>query len=525
MICVTIASQRHRQVLAEHRFLAEKGIPLVEIRLDHLITRVNLRRLMENRPTPIIATYRRKADGGLFEGSEQNRVTMLRGAIVEGVDYVDLEDGVAADVPRYGSTKRIVSYHNFQETPSDLDAIFERLAAQNADVVKICTMANSQEDNFRILDLIRRKKDTLPIVAFCMGEIGIPSRVLCVGAGSPFTYSCVNAKSPVAPGQVVFSDMQKLYRVDKITPQTEVFGVVADPVGHSLSPLIHNSAFAHLDLDDKVYLPFRVSPEELSSFLEQAPAALNLKGLSVTIPHKEAVLPKLDATDAGVRAVGACNTILWRTNDEGKTTLFGANTDYQAAMDSFAEVCSADIPQHVDWAEPNDTEDGGAKARPLEGRMALIMGAGGVGKAIACGLARRGATLVISDIDLPRAESLAKKLSESGCVAESIPWEKRFYTDAHILVNCTPIGMSPQIAESPFDPSFMRASMIVFDAVYNPEQTRFLKDAASRGCAVVSGLSMFARQAALQFEMFSGHPAPLDLMRAVVKRATAPAEW
>ncbi|MDO4575104.1 MAG: type I 3-dehydroquinate dehydratase [Planctomycetia bacterium] len=521
MICVSIARKRHRFVLAEHKHLGEAGVKLVEIRLDYLQTRMDIRRLMANRPTPIIATIRRECDGGLYKGAENARLMLLRSVIAEGVDYIDLEDGVAGSIPRYGSTKRIVSYHNFSETPENLDEIFERMAKQDPDVIKIATKANTPEDNLRMLELVEKKKDVLPLVGFCMGDMGIPSRILCPAYGSPFTFACVDEQSVVAPGQIPYQTLRDLYRVERIGRDVKVYGVIADPVGHSLSPLIHNSAFAHKGMDDRVYLPFRVPKDHLNAFLEKAPSALNLRGLSVTIPHKEAVIPKLDEQDTSVRVIGACNTMLW---EEGKC--LGTNTDYQAAMNAFAEVLNADIPQHIDWVEPNDDpETGASKTSPLSGRTAILLGAGGVGRALGMGLARRGASLIYTDIDLPRAEKLAAQIAEEGFSVKAIPWEQRHFTNATLVVNCTPIGMFPKVNDTPFDGSFLRPNMVLFDAVYNPENTLFVKQGREHGCAVVTGLSMFAGQAALQFKRFTNTEPPVELMKDVVKKATQPAAW
>lgn len=521
MICVSIARGRHRHVLAEHKFLAQNGVELVEIRLDFLQTRMDVRRLMRDRPTPILFTIRRPSDGGRFQGSEESRQILLRSAIAEGVDYIDLEDGVAARIPRYGSTKRIVSYHNFQETPDDLEAIFERLAAQEADIVKICTLANSPDDNFRILDLVEKKREILPVVGFCMGDMGIPSRVLCQAFGSPFTFACSDKRNAVAPGQVPFDEMLSLYRVNQITRETKIYGVMADPVGHSLSPLIHNRAFVKCGLDDSVYLPLRVPKESVGSFFEKAPQKWNLRGLSVTIPHKEAVLPWLEETDTSVRVIGACNTILWQ---DGRCR--GTNTDYQAAMDSFAEVANAEIPQRIDWVEPlDDPQTGEVKGTPLAGLTALILGAGGVGKAPATGLGRRGASLILSDVDQARSEALSAKFQEEGFSSRAVPWEERHFTQPRFVVNGTPVGMSPKVKETPFDGSFLRPSMLVFDAVYNPEKTLLIQQAEERGCATVSGLSMFVRQAGLQFRLFTGVEPPWEEMRNVVKKALQVSEW
>ncbi len=522
MICVTIARPTHRQMGADHQFLAEQGVQLVELRLDHLQAEADLRLVLEKRPTSVIVTFRRAEDGGVFCGTEPKRRAQLRAAMELGADYVDLEDGTAGEIPRLGTSRRIVSSHNFLETPSDseLEALYERLASQDADVVKIVCMAKTPNDNLRILNLVSRKStSSVPVAGFCMGEMGKPSRILCEAFGSPFTYSAFSPKGTVAPGMIPWDVMKNLYRVDELTRETEVFGVIANPVGHSLSPLIHNSAFREKGMKNRVYLPLLVPPQDLPAFMQEAPKVLNLRGLSVTIPHKETVIPFLNRVETSVKIIGACNTVLW----EKDGSCCGTNTDYQAAMSSFAEVLSAPGPQHVEgWSEPlDDPHSGAVLGRPIQGKTALIMGAGGVGKALAIGLARRGARLVMTDIDLPRAQTLAQRLTDDGYTAEAAEWSTRHTIDAQFLVNCTPIGMFPKVENTPYDLSFLRPTHVCFDAVYNPEETLFIRSAREMGCATVNGLRMFVRQAGLQFERFTGENPPLETMRRVVKEALA----
>ena len=206
MICVSIARGRHRQVMAEHRHLVEEGAELVEIRLDYIRRQIDLKRLLRDRACPVIATCRRAEDQGRWEGNEESRQMLLRAAIVEGVEYVDLEADIAGGIPRYGKTKRIVSFHNFRETPDDLEAIHARLASLDADIVKIATMAHEPHDNVRMLQLVRHSK--IPTVGICMGEIGTPSRILAGKFGAPFTYATFHHERTLAPGQLSFRQMQ-----------------------------------------------------------------------------------------------------------------------------------------------------------------------------------------------------------------------------------------------------------------------------------------------------------------------------
>ena len=325
MICVSIGRGRHRHVIAEYRHLVDQGARLVELRLDYINGDVNLKRLVADRPCPVVISCRRAIDGGKYAGGEEQRQLLLRSAIAEGVEYVDLEDDVAASIPRFGRTKRIISVHDFRKTPDNLEEIHRRLCDLDPDIVKMSTMANHPHDNLRMLELTRRSK--VPMIGVCMGDIGTPTRILAGKFGAPFSYATFHHERVLAPGQLSFQQMTETYHYDQINAETEVYGVIGDPIGHSLSPLVHNVAFRHGGLN-KVYLPFRVPREDLAWFIDKA-AALDLRGLSVTIPHKEEVVKRLTEADGAVRGIGAANTVVF----DGKNRL-GYNTDYRAAMES-----------------------------------------------------------------------------------------------------------------------------------------------------------------------------------------------
>lgn len=492
MICVSIGRGRHRHVIAEHRHLVEQGAGLVELRLDYLQSKVNIKRLIDDRPCPVIITCRRERDGGRYKGSEEDRLLLLRTAIAEGVEYVDLEDDVASKIPRFGKTKRIVSLHDFRKTPENLSEIHARLAGLGADIVKIATLANHPQDNVRMIELMRQA--TVPTVGLCMGEIGAPTRILGGRFGSPFTYATFSAERALAPGQLSYEQMTQVYHYDDIDAQTEVYGVIGDPIGHSLSPLIHNAAFNHLGMN-KVYIPMRVPRGDLGAFIDQA-HVLGIRGLSVTIPHKEAVIRKLHQVDGAVRGVGAANTVVFQ---DGRG--IGYNTDYRAAMDCLESAY--------------ETRSSQPDVSPLAGKTALVLGAGGVSRAIAFGLRRRGAEVVLANRTVARAEELAQ---QAGC--KVVDWSARHGVDAHMLVNGTPIGMHPNVDETPFDKLYLKPPLVVFDTVYNPENTLLIKEARGKGCHVITGVELFVRQAALQFRHFTGQDAPLDVMRTALKRAT-----
>jgi len=485
MIAVSIGRGRHKMMLAEHKHLAEQGAELVELRLDYVVRAVNIKRLVDERPGPVIVACRREQDGGRWERSEQDRIMLLRSAIANGVEYVDLEEDIASQIPRFGKTKRIISYHNFDETPDDLREIHDRCASHDADIVKVATTANNPHDNVRVLALISESE--VPTVAMCMGDMGIPSRILAGKFGAPFTYATFHKERALAPGQLSYEEMKDVYHYDQIDMDTEVYGVIADPIGHSLSPIIHNAAFRALNMD-KVYVPFRVPREHLEDFLHYS-RQLSVSGLSVTIPHKEAIIPYLERTDTAVDHIGAANTVVFDGFDKS-----GYNTDHRAALES--------IERGLRRGEDVDL---------FTGRTALVLGAGGSARAVVYALQSRGVSIVIASRTLKRAQDLAKSFR-----ARAVPWHERQTVECDMLVNCTPIGMHPHVDESPVSDDDLNRAMIVFDLVYNPEQTLLVKQARDKECSVVTGVDMFVRQAAHQFKFFTGEEAPEEVMRTTL---------
>jgi 3-dehydroquinate dehydratase/shikimate dehydrogenase len=483
-------------VIAEQKHLADNGICMVELRLDYIQGKVQVKRLLKDRPCPSIITCRRADDGGRWSHGEEARMLVLRTAIAEEADYVDLEDDVAAKVPRYGKTKRIVSHHDFQKTPADLMAIHRRLADMDADIIKIATMANHPTDNLRMLEMIHASK--IPTVGICMGEIGVPTRILCGRFGAPFTFATFHDDRVLAPGQIGWRQMRDVYRFENLSAETRIYGVVADPVAHSLSPVVHNAALqaAHID---GVYLPFRVPAEQLDGFLGTS-GRWPLAGLSVTIPHKERVLSHAVHKDDLVRAIGAANTLVFRRDG-----IAAFNTDATAAIDSLTAAL----------VDP----DGAESDAGLTLKSALVLGAGGAARAVAFGLEQRGVDVTIAARTLDRAKAIA---AEVGCKA--IDWHARYRLPYDCIVNATPVGMHPNVDETPFDKEHLRPYMVVFDTVYNPENTLLVKEARAIGCRIVTGVDMFVRQAAIQFTLWHDADAPAHVMRDALKRATASAK-
>lgn len=467
------------------------GADTLECRLDYLgepPSEPQLKLLLTDPPAELIVTCRAQREGGRFRGTEEQRLNILATAAKFNPTFIDVEMDVS---PGYWPDAKIIqSHHNFDRVPEDLDRIFATQEASSASVNKIAFAASGPEDALLALDLIRNAKK--PTLALAMCETGVLSRILAAKVGAFGTFATLNTGAGSAPGQPTLDACLNLYRWNRIRENTPVYGVIGCPIGHSMSPAIHNAALRATDLDG-VYVPLKIEPDEenFNRFMDAALERkwLNLRGLSVTIPHKENALAYIgaDRCDPLAVRIGAVNTIT--LNEDG--SLYGDNTDYAAAIDA---VCNAmDISREQ-----------------LAGRKVAVLGAGGVARAVVAALTHYQAETTVYNRTLRRAKALAKEFS---CAAAKLKGATK--SEAEILINCTSIGMSPQIEETPLRrlPSSAR---VVFDTIYNPMETRLLIEARAAGCLCVSGLEMFVNQAVAQFERWTGVNAPREVMRQVV---------
>ena len=489
-------------MIAEHQRLADEGIKLVELRLDFLRREPDLSRLIPPRPTATIITVRRQQDGGLWKDTEEKRLMLLRSAIVAEPEFVDIEVDVADKISPFGKTRRIISYHNTETMPENLIGLHREMSAKKPHFIKIAITPKSVEEMYRFLSFVQQKNDegrkqygekAVRVVGICMGEIGKAARILSKRFSMPYTYATFSEDRIIAPGMLVYRELLDLYHYDKIGQETAVFGIIGNPIGHSLSPLVHNRSFLDQDIN-AVYVPFQIEHTDVADFIRLAPE-FGLHGISVTIPHKVAVINLLTKADPAVEKIGACNTVIFRPGGQR----IGYNTDYIAAITGIEVAFGGNIL---------DDES------VLKNQKALVLGSGGAGKALAYGLVQRGAMVTVTDVDAERSVELAKHL---GC--EYIKWEMRESMQAEILCNCTPLGMYPNVNETPYAKGALRSSMLVFDAIYNPEHTLLIKSAQDKGCRVVTGVEMFVGQACYQFKLFTTHKASASKMRVLLKEA------
>jgi 3-dehydroquinate dehydratase/shikimate dehydrogenase len=459
----------------------------VELRLDWLRSDAERARFLDwlaagqPRHATFLATCRRREGGGKFAGGVDRELHWLIQARQAGCQWCDLEVETLRQLPgqsvrEYPVPPRVLlSVHDFERTP-DLPQSMNPPARGGVDAVKIAAEARSIHDSVRLLRLARNSKS---FVAVPMGEAGLPARILALREGSALAYAPVAAAT--APGQVSLDDMKHLYRAHALTRRTRVYGVVGDPVGHSLSPLLHNTGFAARRMD-AVYLPFLA--RRLGDFLAAVPE-FGIRGFSVTIPHKQDVLKHLKECEPLAAEIGAVNTVVVRSDG----SLYGCNTDYVGVLRALE------------------------KKFRIKGRRALIFGAGGSARAAAFALSRAGATVAIC----ARREKVAKELARA-VGGEAVPLRALRTELFDVILNATPVGMHPHGGVSPLAPGELHCR-IVMDLIYRPQRTQLLKLATQKGIATVSGVEMFLAQGSAQWEIWTEKRAPESSMRRAVLAA------
>ena len=511
-IAVPIAARTPEQAHEQAQGAQAAGADLLELRVDYLeqLSTELVRSLIAEikgaggQSPPLIVTCRDKQQGGALDYPARLRVDVLIAALKAGAEFIDFEydnfrdtdsqERLRLALSQSRKGRLILSAHNFQTRFENIGKLFRTISnACPGAIPKLVYVANHINDCFEAFDLLHQT--SAERIVLCMGEAGVISRILARKLGSFVTFASLDEENATAPGQLTIRQLKTLYRYDDIHADTALFGVIANPVGHSLSPAIHNACFAEKGLNC-LYLPLLVEggPQEFDSFLNHALVRkwLHFGGFSVTIPHKENALAYARARRGSVEPlaakIGAANTLL--VGPDGK--LIACNTDYAGALDAI-------------------TEGMGISRAKLNGLPVAIVGAGGVARALVAGLRDAGAEITIYNRTLERAEKLA---AEFGC--KFAPLDDVPNVDAKLLINCTSIGMHPNVEATPVPAEILKKTMAVFDTVYNPAETLLLKEARKKKAKTIDGVAMFVNQAMAQFKLFTHQDANPDLMRRTV---------
>jgi 3-dehydroquinate dehydratase / shikimate dehydrogenase len=462
---------------------------LFEVRAD-FVRDLDLGALLRARTRPILFTCRPESEGGRFPDRDRPaRRRILSEAVARGFDLVDVEarSGLEDVIASKAGHGLVLSWHDLEGTPEDLDAVFARMAVHRPEVVKIAVTARSVADLGRLVAFARRhaRGHGPRLVALAMGPLGVASRLLGGLFGAPFTFASAEAGREAAPGQIPAHVLADTYRVRSVTPSTRVYGLLGSDVLRSLSPALHNRAFAERG-KDAVYVPLQA--ESMEAFSRALPA-LSLSGFSVTRPYKGDVLRHLDSVAPDAAEAGSVNTVVVR---EGR--LAGLSTDGDGIL--------------------------GPLRRRLDptGRRVAILGAGGAARAAAYALVRAGARV---SVRARRAEQAAEVARATGAEAggldglDGLPWD--------VLVNATPLGSGAFPGTSPVAASQLRPGAVVFDMVHEPRETPLLLAARARGCVTIDGVEMLVAQAVGQFEAWTGVSAPVEAMTEAALAAIAEA--
>jgi 3-dehydroquinate dehydratase / shikimate dehydrogenase len=480
LLCVTVAG-RTMDELRRARDAAVHA-DMVEVRLDS-VDRPDAAGALEGRHRPVIVTCRAKWEGGGFQGSEEERERLIFEALAAGAEFVDVE-ARAEFAPAIARARRgkglVLSMHAFGTPPADLPDRARAMRSSGAEVIKIAIEAQRLTDMLPLLDMAadpqsRTGEGSSGHVFIAMGQPGIPSRVLSARLGNRWTY----AGPAIAPGQMPVSRLISEFRFRRIRADATLYGVVGNPIAHSLSPVMHNAGFAALGLN-AVYVPLQAL--DVDDFVAFG-RATKLRGASITSPFKVGMLSKVDEIDATGQRVGAINTLVVR---DGRW--LGSNTDVEGFL------------------------------TPLAGRMRLkgarvaVLGAGGAARAVAVALARQGAAITIC----------ARRTGEAADVAALAggrpgTWPPR-PGSWDVLVNATSCG-SAGPDDDPMDGVALDGE-IVFDLVYAPADTPLLRHARAEGCLTIGGIEMLIAQAERQFELWTGQRPPAGLFRAAAAAAT-----
>ena len=489
-VCVSVCAKTAVEMIAKIRS-AEKHADVVEVRFDCLdsdelcIFRSQISTLSLEKP--ILATFRSPEQGGNGAVTRDER-TAFWNAEAGKFWAVDLEEDILNEICSHAT--RIASHHDFAGVPTDLNAIFERLASSDCDVIKIAVTANDITDAIGMWKLIERARATNKrMIPIAMGDAGKWTRILGLEHGAFLTYASLDASGETAPGQVNARELRDLYRVDQLDRETKVHGILGDPVSQSLSTFMHNPAFASVGFNG-VFIPFLV--KNIHEFMrrmvrpETREVELNFGGFSVTMPHKQTIMQHLDIIDPTAAKIGAVNTV--KVGDDGK--LIGYNTDAHGFITPLK-----------------------AKYGDLRGARAAVVGAGGAARACVYALKEEGAEVELFVRDVAKAWAFA---DESEIPLDLISnFDPSANTD--ILVDTTPLGMSGSFEqETLFTADQLKGVKFVYDLVTKPYDTPIIREAKEAGIPAIGGLEMLVAQGAKQFEIWTGKMAPIEKMKELV---------
>jgi len=483
-ICVSIVEEDVQRAAAAAVEASQGGADLVEVRFDLMPSLPHDLSAFKKLAVPKVATLRLASQGGRYAGSERARLEFYQLALRSGFDMVDLELGSAL-LDRRDKELRdagvICSYHDLERTPPASEILHKLIEASSVEALpKAAFNVTRVQDLLSIADAARMFSSTeREFLLIGMGQLGELTRLRADGLGCAFTYASLSKGKEAAPGQVDLGTMRRL------SESRTLLGIIGDPLSHTKSPAMHEAAFAETGVPGR-YLSFPLKTEELEDFLQVA-VEYDLRGFNVTIPHKESIIPLLDRLDPSADRVRAVNTVLIESGE-----FIGHNTDVHGIEMTFKE----------------------SGIQP-KGKRALVVGAGGAARACCAFLSSAGAKVSVYNRTREKAEALAR--SFRNCRTTDLD---SISIDEHdIIINCTPVGMKGFPDEMSVPPAALREGQFVMDTVYNPPETRLLREAKARGAVVANGERMLVHQALRSFELWTAKVPSYEVMARAVREA------
>ncbi len=478
MICISIVPES-RKLAKVDMFNAASQSDLIELCLDHLVKDPDVGEMIQDAKKPILISCRRECDGGHFKGTDEERIGLLRQAIVAGPEYIELEHDIAKSIPRFGKTKRVISFTSLDQPLSDIEKCFEEAKKVDADIIKFTWPTPTLNTTWPLIAAVSQKRD-IPVVGMGLGKAGLTFSLLGRKYGSPWIYAALEKGMEAFEGQPSVRELNEVYDWSAISNRTRFIGIVGmSPLEQKSIPIL-NKAFQKMDLNFRC-LPLQLGPlEKIPKMLE----GLKIKGLLITPQLGPYYLDLADVHEDSVLKSGFTDMLL------RKETGWKA---YHFLAKSILNVIELSLGRRTH------------EERPLDRRSVMIIGANGTAKTMAYGVTQRKGIVSITSPNDEQSSILAEKFN-----ARHVPFGNVYGTLADVIIYCDPaIKMGHHKKE--LNPSFLKEKMTVLDISSLPELSEFGEEAAGRDCKMIDSNEIFKRLLSDQFKKLTGERIPEEL--------------
>ncbi|HEY7329965.1 MAG TPA: type I 3-dehydroquinate dehydratase [Gemmataceae bacterium] len=470
MICISIAQESRRMALVD-MLNAAPQCDLLEVRLDRFGKAPDVGEMLAVKPKPVIMSCRRPRDGGRWDGTEEERLAILRQCIVSKADYVEIEMDVADQIRPFPPTKRVISYTNLQGTPADIADIYAQAQTKRPDVLKLTTLARTPEEAWPLVQILARAP--LPTVVVGLGKPGVMLSVLGAKIGAPWTYAALERGMEAYPDQPTVGDLENVYHYRFIQRSTRLIGITGFGERERATAAALNAAFAHLQLPARC-LPLGVGSVRLFGKVIEA---VKLAAAVIDAEHRQSILQIATEREPSAERTGVADLILHRENK-----WHAANTQ---------------IPATVNALEAAMRERWGSE-HPLAGRMVVLAGVNDLARTMGRELAQRGSVVIVAGRERDAAQRLAQELK-----CRFVQFEAVYTTIHDVLIVCD---------EANIHPGYLKSGTTVMDLTSPLQPSSLLREAEERGCAVVTPRQLWLEQMALQTHLLTGKDVPRQLL-------------